>query len=109
MSNAAERNKARRERELEDLLKVLSSPEGRRFVWRILSAAGIFRSSFAPDDRGTSFREGQRDIGLMVLEDVMLRKPERFVQMQQEHVAEQKQIKDLEQQDAEARKKELEA
>lgn len=83
-----ERAKQARDRELADLCKVLSIPEGRRLIWRFMGAAGVFRSSFTGDER-TNFNEGRREIGLLILGDVMAAKPDAFTQMQREHAAEQ--------------------
>lgn len=58
-----------RDRELADLRLVMSSVEGRRFVWRLLEKAGVFRTSFTGNST-TFFNEGMRNMGLMVLGDV---------------------------------------
>jgi hypothetical protein len=81
--------KRRREKELTDLLKVLALPEGRRFIWRLLSEAGVFRTSFTGNSQ-TYFNEGRRDLGLLFLNEVMAAKPEAFTQMQREFISEQK-------------------
>jgi hypothetical protein len=95
---AADREKARREeahkrlveRERDDLKFVLSWPEGRRLIWRILSEAGVFRSSFTGGGKRTFFNEGKRDLGLMILIDLMATDPEVFARMQHEAAAESK-------------------
>lgn len=58
-----------RDRELADIRLVMSSVEGRRFVWRLLEKAGVFRTSFTGNST-TFFNEGMRNMGLMVLGDV---------------------------------------
>lgn len=78
-----ENEKLEREILLNDVRHVLSSVQGRRFVWRILDMAGVYRSSFTGNST-TFFNEGARNIGLRVLSDVMDAKPEAFLQMQQE-------------------------
>ena len=78
-----ENEKLEREILLNDVRHVLSSVQGRRFVWRILDMAGVYRSSFTGNS-STFFNEGARNIGLRVLSDVMDAKPEAFLQMQQE-------------------------
>lgn len=50
-----------------DLRALMALPEGRRFMYRLLSAAGCFRSSFAVDPHQTAFNEGQRNIGLWAM------------------------------------------
>jgi len=78
-----EAEKLEREVFLNDVRHVLSSVQGRRFVWMILDMAGVYRSSFTGNST-TFFNEGARNIGLRVLSDVMDAKPEAFLLMQQE-------------------------
>jgi len=85
-----DRNRRKRERELGDLKKVLEKAEGRRFVWRILSQAGIFRTSFSPNALNMAFNEGGRNIGMIVLDDIMTATPDSFQRMQREYVSDQK-------------------
>lgn len=55
--------------ELEDLRAVMSSVEGRRFIWRFLSSTNLFQQSFTGNSE-TYFREGKRAIGLMLFRDL---------------------------------------
>lgn len=51
-----------------DVQQVLKSPEGRRFIWRVLSKCGTFSESFNVNNpRLTDFNEGQRSIGIYLL------------------------------------------
>ena len=51
-----------------DLVWLMGDERGRRFVWALLSAAGVFRLSYAPGDQtATAFREGARNLGLELL------------------------------------------
>jgi len=85
-----ERAKRRRERDLGDIRKILSIPEGRRFYWRILSVAGIFRTSWTGQVEQTLVNEGSRNNGLIFLNDLMEASPTSFVQLQREANAEAK-------------------
>lgn len=88
-----------KDREIEDLKKLLSMPEGRRYIWRLMAHAGVFRTSFTGNST-TFFNEGKREIGLMVISEVMNASPSSFTQMQNESVNEQKKLsKQLEQSD----------
>ena len=49
---------ALRERELADIAWLLSDRRGRRFMWRVFSNAGIFRTSFTGNSE-TFFNEGK--------------------------------------------------
>ena len=72
-----------RERELADLKLVMESTEGRRFIWRLLDRAGVFRTSFTGNST-SFFNEGQRNMGLIVLADVHEACAERYIQMMKE-------------------------
>lgn len=51
---------------------MLRHPLGRAYIWAVLEQCGIFRTSFAREHpHTTSFNEGQRNVGLRVLNDVM--------------------------------------
>jgi hypothetical protein len=58
-----------RDRELHDLRTLMGTVEGRRFIWRLLDRAGVFRTSFTGNST-TFFNEGMRNIGLIVLADI---------------------------------------
>jgi len=73
-----------REKELGDIRKVLSEPEGRRFYWRVLSKCGVFRSSWTGDVNQTLVNEGSRVIGTLLLDDLLEASPGAFAQMQRE-------------------------
>ena len=82
-------NLSERKKEIDDFKKVLSLPEGRRIMWKILSDAGVFRTSFTGNST-TFFNEGKRDIGLLVLSGVNAAGLKYLTQMQEEFANEQK-------------------
>lgn len=77
----AEEERRQREREISDLCKVMGSKEGRRFMWRLLSDAGVYRSSFDSDVAMMAFNEGNRNIGLKLLNDTMTACPQHYARM----------------------------
>lgn len=83
----ADRDKER-ERQLtverDDTQWLMSTIQGRRFVWAQLSDAGVFRTSFTGNSE-TFFKEGQRDIGLRLLGKIMRHTPEAFSTMMAEN------------------------
>lgn len=93
------RDARKRDRELSDIRWIISSPEGRRFYWRILSDAGVFRSSFSGDSNITMYNEGRRTIGLDLLGDLLSAKPSAFSQMQDEYASELKSEETLKKQE----------
>ena len=79
-SEAAKRNRAV---ELDDFRWVMEDKRGRRFMWRLLTKAGVFRTSFTGNSE-TFFREGQRNIGLMVMDLIHEACPEKYAVMHKE-------------------------
>ena len=74
-----------REREVEEVRTLLSTRGGRAFVWRILGWCHVYHS--APADPGLMPRfEGQRDIGVRVLNECLTADPNVYILMQQESV-----------------------
>lgn len=59
----------RRERELDDVAWLMSEDRGRRFMFRILELAMVYRSSFTGNSQ-TFFNEGRRIIGTTLLTDM---------------------------------------
>ncbi len=59
-----------REQEGRDLATLMDTVEGRRFVWRLLDLAGIYRSSFDVEPLQMAFREGARNSGLLLVADI---------------------------------------
>lgn len=72
-----------RDRELHDMRSVMETIEGRRFVWRLLSQAGVFRTSFTGNST-TFFNEGMRNIGLIVMADVQEACADKYLVMMNE-------------------------
>lgn len=75
--------KRARDQEIEDFKHVMNDPRGRRFMWRVLERSGIYRSSYTGNSE-TFFREGERNIGLMLLAEMMSICPESHIAMLQE-------------------------
>lgn len=83
VKDGAKKGKYRRDRELDDVKKILETDHGRRFMWRYLGLAGVFQTSFTGNST-TFFNEGKRDIGLKMLADVTEAKPDAYIQMANE-------------------------
>ena len=75
-----------RRQEVEDLKWLMGHKQGRRFVWRLLEKAGVYRTSFTGNSE-TFFREGMRNIGLFVLSEIMEITAEQFALMLKEQQA----------------------
>ncbi len=59
-----------RERETEELRKLLEYPIMRAFVWRLLEQCGVYHTSFTGEGATTFFNEGKRQVGLWMLEEI---------------------------------------
>lgn len=64
-----EKENARQFQITEDLRWVVSTPAGRRFIWRLISACHVFRSIWDNSAR-IHYLEGQRNIGLSLIVDL---------------------------------------
>ncbi len=69
--------------EVADVRFLLGTQQGRRYVWRHLTNAGIFETSFTGNST-TFFNEGKRAVGLKMLAEVMEANPEAYVVMMSE-------------------------
>ena len=78
---AAEQAAEARRVEIEDLKGILNSKPGRRFMWRLLERAGVYRTSFNNSGSITAFNEGRRDIGLFLLNEIHEVAPELYLVM----------------------------
>ena len=77
---AAEKAAAIAERQhAEVVVESMATPQRRRYVWEKLAAAGIFATTFSTDPLQMAFNEGQRNAGLILLNDVIENCPEQFI------------------------------
>lgn len=67
-----------------DFLWLMRDKRGRRIVWRQLSDAGVFQSSFHPDAATMAHKAGWRDAGLRILTQVHTLCPELYTTMMKE-------------------------
>jgi hypothetical protein len=73
----AQDRRTERNGQIEDFKWLMSDKRGRRFVWRLLEMTGVYRTSFTGNST-TFFNEGQRNIGLMVVNEVHAHCPELY-------------------------------
>jgi hypothetical protein len=78
------RKRVARQQEIGDLKWLMSSPRGRRFVWRLLDLSGPFRLSFDTNAMKMAFQEGNRNMGNQLLNEVMNLCPELYPVMVKE-------------------------
>ena len=83
VKKASQKEKDRIRQEREDVASILGTQAGRRFFFRYLIICGVFKTSFTGNSE-TFFKEGQRNVGLMLLEDINSVAPESYAVMMKE-------------------------
>lgn len=76
--NAIKIAERERKQALDDLAAIAKQPGGLRFLHRLLTSCGVFRSSMTGNSH-TFFLEGQRSIGLTVISDLGAACPDALV------------------------------
>jgi hypothetical protein len=76
-----------RQQQADDVAWLLADARGRRLMYSWLEFCGVFRISMTGNSQ-TFFNEGQRNVGLMLLGNVMAHSPEAFALMRNEAKAE---------------------
>jgi hypothetical protein len=67
-----------------DVCAIMNEQTGRRFVYRILEWAGVYRLSYTGNSE-TFFNEGARNLGLKLLADLQRVTPKQYLKMLEEH------------------------
>ena len=63
---------------------LMSTTQGREWMWDKLATARVFSSTFNGDALQSAFNEGQRAFGLAMLAEVLSTCPDEFIQAQRE-------------------------
>lgn len=80
----AELQKAKRDKDKADFKWLMGQQQGRRFIWRLLELAGVFRTTFRADNE-MAFLEGMRNMGVILMADIHEVCPEKYFVMVKEH------------------------
>lgn len=82
---AKARVRLRDDQATEDVRWILSTRQGRRFVWKILERSRIHALSFDEESaRKSDFNEGKRSIGNQLLAELMSIRPDAYIEMMKE-------------------------
>lgn len=65
----ADKEKNGLNKEQEDIRKVLSTPEGKRVMWRILEFCGLYRNPFSGDGSETGFNCGKQQVAQWLVDE----------------------------------------
>ena len=68
----------------DDARHVMSTPQGRRFMWRLLKRGNIFRKCFTGNSH-TFYEEGKRELTLETFHEIMEACPEQYWQAVKEN------------------------
>ena len=68
----------------EDVKWLMGSKRGRRFLWRVLERAGVYRLSFNTNSMTMAFAEGARNEGLRLLATIHSACPDLYTTMLKE-------------------------
>jgi hypothetical protein len=71
---------------LDDLRWVLTDKRGRRFMWWLLSITGFFKLSYSGNNDETNFNEGNRNVGLQLMNGINQASPDSYSVMMKEHL-----------------------
>lgn len=83
---ARQQDKEEHDALMQDLSDILCTDEGRRYLWRLLSFCRVMDRSMDRDSHVMAFREGQRDIGMRLMQDIYEAKPNAYELMRKEHI-----------------------
>lgn len=78
-----DRDRLTQRRDADDFKWLMADPRGRRIVWKLLELTGVYRSSFTGNSE-TFFREGERNIGLKLIDKIHTNCPEKYAIMTKE-------------------------
>lgn len=70
VNKAKEKELTFRERELNDLRKLLEHPYGRRVMWRLLEKCRVFGSIWEPSAK-IHYNSGQQDLGHFLMAEIV--------------------------------------
>lgn len=77
--------KREQDRKKNDRRWVLSTPQGRRFYWELMSECKPFSDAFIQDPMLSSYMKGRRSVGLDMFNDLLETDSPAYMQMMQEN------------------------
>jgi hypothetical protein len=83
VKEAKQAEKLKKKKELSGIYNVMSTQEGRRYIKELIEYCGVFKTSYAVDNR-IYYNEGIRNVGLKLIADINESCPELYVMMMEE-------------------------
>jgi hypothetical protein len=84
IEKARARDDLARKNELAELQEILLDDKVRKFLWRMLAKAGMYRTHFNPNAAIMGHNTGLADMGTMILNEILEANPEAWIVMQQD-------------------------
>ncbi len=84
VKSAGQKVRTERERELKDMAFILSTEQGRRYIWRMLRITGVDKQTFEGDINWSVFNSGERNVGLRIKTDINEADPMSLITMMKE-------------------------
>lgn len=75
--------KVAQESHAEDLRKIMATPGGRRWIGKLIDSCGILQGGFVGSSE-VYYRQGRRDVGLQIMQELQAFCPDEYIQMLQE-------------------------
>lgn len=85
VKSAKQKERSIRDKEINDLAWVLNSPEGRRFIWKMLEHCSVFASVCSPSGSMTYYHSGKQDVGHWLMAQINEVDPEIYVKLMLEN------------------------
>ena len=78
--------RSKTDRALDDgvLLMIMTTQNGRAWIWRHLGRCHAFQTTYTGDNNATNFRCGEANIGLELIADLLRACPDQFIFMMRE-------------------------
>lgn len=85
LKKARKTEKNQRDDELNDLRVLIGTPEGRRFLWRVLNRCHIFESAFNDNAVTMAFLVGEDNVGKFLLAEIIEADPRALMLLMSEN------------------------
>ena len=85
VEESGRKEKFQNEIDLEDIRSVLSTKEGRRLLWRVMSKCLMFESFWHPNSEYLHYRSGRYEIGCFIRDQIIKANEEAFLLMMKEN------------------------
>lgn len=85
IKKATQRESRERQLQIADLIDIMNTAHGRRFVWRLFAMCGLYKLSFTGNSSTTDMLEGRRSVALDLLSDVDKYCADQFMLAMREH------------------------